>query len=214
VGFCGGQKWRWGRFSPRTSVSPANLHSICFSTIIFTITRGWHIRPGVAAVPIASHTRIKKTGESIWNSPIRLVPRLPSRRVLNVPGSNLCRVACNPETLHSFPWFLEPIDDMIVPSATPQPTPFKSLLFVVYFIFAGCIYSIQHQKGGSIILGMKLSWPTLALLKRNLKIPRKTSVRIASGPAGIQTKHLLNTNLERYYNTVTWRPKAEIVKSE
>jgi hypothetical protein len=60
VGFCDGQKWRWGRFSLRTSVSTANLHSICFSTIIFTITRGWHNRPGVAAVPIASQTRIKK----------------------------------------------------------------------------------------------------------------------------------------------------------
>jgi hypothetical protein len=57
VGFCDGQKWRWGRFSSRTSVSPANLHSICFSTIIFTITRGWHNRPGVAAVPIASQTK-------------------------------------------------------------------------------------------------------------------------------------------------------------
>jgi hypothetical protein len=54
VGFCDGQNWRWGRFSPRTSVSPANIHSICFSTIIFTITRGWHNRPGVAAVPIVS----------------------------------------------------------------------------------------------------------------------------------------------------------------
>jgi hypothetical protein len=41
-------------------VSPDNLHSICFSTIIFTITRGCHNRPGVAAVPIASQTRIKK----------------------------------------------------------------------------------------------------------------------------------------------------------
>jgi hypothetical protein len=40
------KKWGWDRFSPRTSVSPANLHSICFSTIIFTITRGWHNRPG------------------------------------------------------------------------------------------------------------------------------------------------------------------------
>jgi hypothetical protein len=40
--------------------SPANLHSICFSTMIFTITRGWHNRPGVAAMPIASQTRIKK----------------------------------------------------------------------------------------------------------------------------------------------------------
>jgi hypothetical protein len=46
--------------SPRTSVSPVNLHSICFSTIIFTITRGWHNRPGVAAVLIASQTRINK----------------------------------------------------------------------------------------------------------------------------------------------------------
>jgi hypothetical protein len=31
-----------------------NLHSICFSTIIFTITRGWHNKPRVAAVLIAS----------------------------------------------------------------------------------------------------------------------------------------------------------------
>jgi hypothetical protein len=65
VGFCDGQKWRWGRFSPRTSVSPANLHSICFSTIIFTITRGWHNRPGVTAVPIASNQNKKKTGKYI-----------------------------------------------------------------------------------------------------------------------------------------------------
>jgi hypothetical protein len=57
VGFCDGQKWRWSRVSPRTSVSPANLHSIYFSTIIFTITRGWHNGPGVAAVPIASQTK-------------------------------------------------------------------------------------------------------------------------------------------------------------
>jgi hypothetical protein len=43
---------------------PANLHSICFSTIIFTITRGCHNRPGVAAAPIASQSRIKKKGAS------------------------------------------------------------------------------------------------------------------------------------------------------
>jgi hypothetical protein len=36
---------------------PANIHSIGFSTIIFTITRGWHNRPGVVAVPIASQTK-------------------------------------------------------------------------------------------------------------------------------------------------------------
>jgi hypothetical protein len=57
VGFCGGQKWRWGRPIPRTSISPATLHSICFSTIIFTITLGWYNRPGVAAVPVASQTK-------------------------------------------------------------------------------------------------------------------------------------------------------------
>jgi hypothetical protein len=45
---------------PSTSVSPANLHSICFSTIIFTITRGWHTTAGVAAVPIASQKKKKK----------------------------------------------------------------------------------------------------------------------------------------------------------
>jgi hypothetical protein len=41
-------------------VSPANLHSICFSTIIFTITQGWYNRPEVAAVPIASQTNQRK----------------------------------------------------------------------------------------------------------------------------------------------------------
>jgi hypothetical protein len=73
VEFCNGQKWRWGSFSARTSVSPANLHSICFSTNIFTITRGWHNRPGVAAVPIASQTRIKKKyGLDDWGVGVRV----------------------------------------------------------------------------------------------------------------------------------------------
>jgi hypothetical protein len=34
--------------------------SICFSTIIFAITRGGHNRPGVAAVPKASQIKFKK----------------------------------------------------------------------------------------------------------------------------------------------------------
>jgi hypothetical protein len=38
---------------------PCQSTVICFSTIIFIITRGWHNRPGVA-VPIASQSRIKK----------------------------------------------------------------------------------------------------------------------------------------------------------
>jgi hypothetical protein len=33
-------KWRWGRFSPSTSVSPANLHSTNFSTITITYHLG------------------------------------------------------------------------------------------------------------------------------------------------------------------------------
>jgi hypothetical protein len=53
-------------FAQRTSVSLANLHSICFSIIIFIITRGWHNRPGVAAVQIASQTRIKKNEGTYW----------------------------------------------------------------------------------------------------------------------------------------------------
>jgi hypothetical protein len=32
-------KWRWGRFSPSTSVSPANLHS----TNCYTITLTYHL---------------------------------------------------------------------------------------------------------------------------------------------------------------------------
>jgi hypothetical protein len=36
-------KWRWGRFSPSTSVSLANLHFTNFSIMI--ITRGWYNRP-------------------------------------------------------------------------------------------------------------------------------------------------------------------------
>jgi hypothetical protein len=38
-------KWRWGRFSPSTSVSPANLHSTNFCTITITYQRGWYNRP-------------------------------------------------------------------------------------------------------------------------------------------------------------------------
>jgi hypothetical protein len=47
-------------FLRKLSVSLANIHSIYFSTIIFTITRGWHNRPGVAAVPIVSQTKNNK----------------------------------------------------------------------------------------------------------------------------------------------------------
>jgi hypothetical protein len=35
-----GVKWRWGMFSPSTSVSPANLHSTNISTITITYHPG------------------------------------------------------------------------------------------------------------------------------------------------------------------------------
>jgi hypothetical protein len=53
-------------------VFPANLHSICFSTIIFTITRGWHNRPGVAAVPKASQKKKSRKSEQSFVSEYRV----------------------------------------------------------------------------------------------------------------------------------------------
>jgi hypothetical protein len=44
-------KWRWGRFSPSTSVSAANLHSSNCSTITLIYHLGLYNRPEVAAVP-------------------------------------------------------------------------------------------------------------------------------------------------------------------
>jgi hypothetical protein len=39
-------KWQWDRFSPSTSISPANSHSTkCFTFIIIYPARGWHNRP-------------------------------------------------------------------------------------------------------------------------------------------------------------------------
>jgi hypothetical protein len=71
--FCDGQKWRWGRFSPRSSVSPANLHSICFFTIIFTITRGWHNRPHKAKKSV-THTPMHSARVSVTSTLFRRYP--------------------------------------------------------------------------------------------------------------------------------------------
>jgi hypothetical protein len=62
MGFCDGQKVALGQvFSSENFGFPCqSTHSICFSTIIFTITRGWHNMAGVAAVPIASQAELKK----------------------------------------------------------------------------------------------------------------------------------------------------------
>jgi hypothetical protein len=77
-----------------------NLHSICFSTIIFTITRGWHNTPGVAAVPIASQSRIKKK-KTAWL-------RFPTGQVLSllytVQIGSRVRTSCHPIVT----WFFFP----------------------------------------------------------------------------------------------------------
>jgi hypothetical protein len=44
-------KWCWGRFSPSTSFSPANLHSTDCSTVTTIYHLGLYNRPVVAAVP-------------------------------------------------------------------------------------------------------------------------------------------------------------------
>jgi hypothetical protein len=44
-------KWRWGRFSLSTSVSPANLHSTNCFTVTLIYHLGLYSRPEVAAVP-------------------------------------------------------------------------------------------------------------------------------------------------------------------
>jgi hypothetical protein len=53
-------KGSWGMFSPRNSVSPANLHSTNFSTITLPIIRGWYNRPVVAAVPKVPQHKLRK----------------------------------------------------------------------------------------------------------------------------------------------------------
>jgi hypothetical protein len=57
---CLAAKWRWGRVSPSTSVSPANLYSTNFSTITITYHPGLVQRPVVAAVPKSPTAQIKK----------------------------------------------------------------------------------------------------------------------------------------------------------
>jgi hypothetical protein len=57
-GICGGQSDTGGRFSPSTSVSPANLHSSNYS--IISIIWDWYNRPIVATVTQSRPTKITK----------------------------------------------------------------------------------------------------------------------------------------------------------
>jgi hypothetical protein len=56
-GICGGQSGAGFRFSPSTSVSPANLHSPNCSQSPSPIIWGWYNRPEVAAIHPTSNKR-------------------------------------------------------------------------------------------------------------------------------------------------------------
>jgi hypothetical protein len=53
-------KWRWGRFSPSTSVSPANLYSTNFSTINIAYHLGLDNRPVIGRSTPSPTPLIKK----------------------------------------------------------------------------------------------------------------------------------------------------------
>jgi hypothetical protein len=57
-------KWRWGTFSPSTSVSPASLHSTNCSTITLIYRLGLVHRPEVAAAPRDLVPPLKKNREA------------------------------------------------------------------------------------------------------------------------------------------------------
>jgi hypothetical protein len=58
-------KWRWGRFSPSTSVYPAN-----FYTITITITRGRYSRPNSGRSTQSPTAQIKKKQNAKFNDKI------------------------------------------------------------------------------------------------------------------------------------------------
>jgi hypothetical protein len=80
VGFCDGQKWRWRAGFLRELRSPLPIYIPSASPQSSSlITRGWHKRPGVAAVPIASQTKYKKPEltHSYLLTFVRLLVRIP-----------------------------------------------------------------------------------------------------------------------------------------
>jgi hypothetical protein len=102
VRFCDGQKWCWGRFSPSTSVSLANLHSTNFSTSTITYHPGLVHRPVVAAVPKVPPHKLKK---KVW------------RR--NIPSQTIS--VSNPICSGTgFLWELRFLLPIYIPSASPQ----------------------------------------------------------------------------------------------
>jgi hypothetical protein len=84
-------KWRGGRFSSSTSVSPAHLHSTNCSTITISYHLGLVHRPVVAAVPSGLSLTFTASFSSFSvtvNMPYRALKRgLSSRPLQNLPCS-------------------------------------------------------------------------------------------------------------------------------
>jgi hypothetical protein len=103
-------KWRWGRFSPRTSVSPA-IHSPKFS--ILTITRG-------------SHTRTVNGRGAEWNQ-FGLHPPLYATRKIVVFRKKLARNSARTSVNHNggFHDFLQSLqtNSRLVPQSSHDNFP-------------------------------------------------------------------------------------------
>jgi hypothetical protein len=122
-------KWRWGRFSQSTSVSPANLHSTIFSIIIFT--RGRYNRPfsgrraewtQLGLHPPLCEFKKKKFTCPLW-SPYHLTRRHVTSEVADSAAQNA--VVLNSGLR---PAVLTDVSYWLVPWNTPRELPWKSYL--------------------------------------------------------------------------------------
>jgi hypothetical protein len=77
------------------------------STIIFIITRGWHNRPGVAAVPIVSKSKLKKKKKKAqsclgWGGVVLLYIFLTTALDEDESASRLCGFTRGERTLGTY----------------------------------------------------------------------------------------------------------------
>jgi hypothetical protein len=83
-------KWRWGRFSPSTSVSPANLYSTNLSTITITYHPGL-VQWASSGRSIKSSTPLIKKKIQAGRSQVRVPKR--SLDFFNWPNPSSCTMA-------------------------------------------------------------------------------------------------------------------------
>jgi hypothetical protein len=88
-------KWRWGRFSPRISVSPADLHSTDFSTITITYHPGLVQQASSGRSTQSPTAQIKK--KYLW--PFRNEDLLSMNMVENPTSSITCDGALSQRNL-------------------------------------------------------------------------------------------------------------------